>query len=117
MTVFALSTADLVGSLVLLAIGASLVIAYGLIPDHADGYAYERWSRRPGPEVPAPAPLAGPRSAVEIRPARPYDWRLDDPDLGDPVTPGRLVELFDVPPEMVGLATRGDGSPLRRPAT
>lgn len=117
MTILALSTADLIGSLVLLAIGAALVIGYALIPDHhAHGYAYERWSRRPDTVAPGPSPT-GPRSAVKILPARPYDWRTDDPDLGDRFTPARIAELFDVPPEIVGISTRDDGSPLRRPAT
>lgn len=64
----------------------------------------------------APTPVE-PRSNVTVTPARPFDWRTDDPELGDRFTPARIAELFDVPPELVGIATRGDGSPLRRPAT
>lgn len=54
---------------------------------------------------PLPPPRHGaPRSAVTVLPARPFDWRKDDPDLSDHAAAKYdVAAAFDVPPELVGL--------------
>lgn len=94
--ILALAPAELVGSLLLLAVAVAIATRGAwLIPD------------------PPPVPPRGttpPRSAVTLVvgrqefPARHFDWHQDDPDISDYAA--RLYAVcaaYDVPPGLVGL--------------